>query len=309
MFATSTTTRIPNVMIEFFCRRFCRRPGGMPDQSGLAMILAITVVMLMTLIPLTIFLQAVQQLPLARRDQDHEAALAAAEAGVDDYLNHLNQNQNYWVYNAGAPPPDGNTAFTTWVAVPGPNNNSESFRYSVNTAQTASTGVVYLTSSGKARNIIRTVKVGLRRQGFLDYLWLTDYEITDPALSGASVTGCKFHAWEWNSAAGVYGPNSISNCSIVYWTTLTTLNGPVHSNDGLYVCGNPTFNGDTDTYYNSSTTNNVFHSTQFGGPGALKNPLACTNAPVWSRNNDPASGSLLAFPPANTSIKNQADAA
>lgn len=295
-------------MIQFLSRRFHPRADGTRDEAGLAMIIVITVVMLMTLIPLAIFTQAVQQLPLARHDQDHEASLAAAEAGVDDYLNHLNQNQNYWVYNAGNPPPDGNTAFTSWVAVPGPNNNNESFRYSVNTAATAATGIVYLTSSGKSRNVIRTVKVGLRRQGFLDYLWLTDYEITDPALSGASVSGCKFHAWEWNAAANTYGPNNVGNCSVVYWTTLSVLNGPVHSNDGLYVCGNPTFNGNTDTYYNSATSNNVFHSTQFGGPGALKNPLGCTNAPAWSRNNDPAQGSLLAFPPANTSIKNQADA-
>jgi hypothetical protein len=294
-------------MYQFFCRRFRRRADGSRDEVGLAMILAITVVMLMTLIPLTIFTQSVQQLPLARRDQDREAALHAAEAGVDDYLNHLNQNQNYWVYNAGNLPPDGNVAFTTWTAVPGPNNNDEYFRYTVNTSQTAATGIVYLTASGKSRNVIRTIKVGLRRQGFLDYLWLTDYEITDPALSGASVSGCQFHAWEWNNAANKYGPNNLSSCSAVYWTTLSELNGPVHSNDGLYTCGNPEFNGDVDTYYNSPTSNNVFHSTQFGGPGTVLNPLGCTNNPVWSRNNDPASGSLLAFPPANTAIKNQAD--
>ena len=75
------------------------------------MIIVITVVMLLTFIPLTIFTQSVQQLPLARHDQDHESALAAAEAGVDDYLNHLNQNSNYWTYNAGNLPPDGNQRF------------------------------------------------------------------------------------------------------------------------------------------------------------------------------------------------------
>ena len=76
-------------------------------------------------------------------------------------------------------------------------------------AKTASTGIVYLTSSGKrlanstlgcpSAGVIRTVSLGLRRQGFLDYLWLTDYEITDPALSGDNATACTFHAWEWNS--------------------------------------------------------------------------------------------------------------
>ncbi len=302
-------------MIQFFLRRL-RGRNGRPDEAGLAMIIAICVVMLMTLIPLAIYSQAVQQLPLARHDQDHESALSAAEAGVDDYLNHLAQNQNYWTYNSSNLPTDGNQAFNAWVAVPGPNNNNEYFRYNVNSSQTASTGLVYVTSSGcvavsgacTSTSPVRTVRVGLRRQGFLDYLWLTDYEITDPVLSGAPASNCKFHAWEWNTVTrNNYGPDPSQNCSIVQWTSTAVLNGPVHSNDGLYTCGNPTINGALDTYYNSSTANNVTHSTQFGGPGVLLNPSNCTNNPVLSRSGDPASGSLLAFPPANTSIRNQAD--
>jgi len=295
-------------MIQFFVRRFTARPDGTHDESGIAMIIAITVVMLMTLIPLAIYTQAIEQLPIARHDQDHEAALAAAEAGVDDYLNHLAQNQNYWSYNAGNPPPDGNKAFTQWVPVSsGVGTNNESFRYDVNVSQTTSTGILYLTSSGKSRSVIRTVKLGLRRQGFLDFLWLTDYEIIDPALSGANATTCKYHAWEWNPNSSAYGPSDPANCQVVYWTSSAQLNGPVHSNDGLYVCGSPTFGGDTDSYYNSPTSKNVFHSTQFGGPGTVLNPLSCSNSPNFSRANDPASGSLLAFPPANTALKSLAD--
>ena len=205
------------------------------------------------------------------------------------------------------------------MSVAGPSTNGECFRYNVNTTKTAATGIVYLTSSGKrltnaslgcsSSGVIRTVSVGLRRQGFLDYLWLTDYEITDPSLSGANATSCTFRAWEWNSSASKYGPSSASNCDAVYWTTGAILNGPVHSNDGLYVCGSPTFNGDTDTYYNSATSNNVANSTQFGGPGAVLNTNSCANSPNWGRSGDPASGSLLAFPPANTSIRTQADGA
>jgi len=274
---TSTTTRtrdrvnVPRRRLVF--SRFTEPTAR--DEAGLAMIIAISVVMLMTLIPLAIYSQAVQQLPLARHDQDHEAALAAAEAGVDDYLNHLAQNQNYWTYNSSNLPPDGNQAFTTWVPVPGPNNNNEYFRYNVNSSQTPATGIVYVTASGcaavagacKATSPVRTVRAGLRRQGFLDYLWLTDYEITDPVLSGANASHCKFHAWEWNTVTnGNYGPDPGLNCSIVQWTTQAVLNGPVHSNDGLYTCGNPTVNGDTDTYYNSSTANNRVNSTRFGAP-------------------------------------------
>jgi len=307
-------------MIQFFSRRF-HGADGEPDEAGLAMIIVVMVVMLMTLIPLAIFSQAVEQLPLARHDQDHESALSAAEAGVDDYLNHLAQNSNYWTYNPGNPPPDGNQAFNTWIKLSGPSTNGECFRYDVDTTSTAATGIVYLTASGKkltnstlgctAAGVIRTVSLGLRRQGFLDYLWLTDYEITDPALTGASTTACKVHAWQYNNSTGSYGPdlNANPDCSIVYWTSLAALNGPVHSNDGLYVCGSPSFLGNTDTYYNSPTSNNQANALKFGGGGTVLNPLSCANAPIYGVSSpaQPAAGALLAFPPANTSIRNQAD--
>jgi hypothetical protein len=307
------------VLSYFFT--FKARRGATRDEGGLAMIIVIIVIMLMTLISLTMFSQAISQLPLARHDQDHEAALASAEAGADDYLNHLAQNGNYWTYNPGNPPPDGNQAFNAWVPVAGPSNNGECFRYDVNTTSTAATGIVYLTSSGKrlanpnlacsTAGVTRTVSLGLRRQGFLDYLWLTDYEIIDPVLSGASTASCKYRAWQYNPTTGSYGPDQNANpdCSIVYWTTLASLNGPVHSNDGLYVCGNPSFLGSTDTYYNSATSNNQPNTFKFGGGGTVLNPLNCANAPVFGVTNppQPVAGSFLAFPPVNTSIRNQAD--
>jgi hypothetical protein len=323
-------------MIQFFCRRFRTRADGSHDESGLAMIKAITVVKLKKINPLALVQGAVAQLPLSRHDQDHESALAAAEAGVDDYMNRLAQNSNYWTYSATNPPTPANPAFTGWVRVAGPDSsglsspNAECFRYRPDSSQTAASGIVYLTSSGKrltnptascsSAGVVRTVSLGLRRQGFLDYLWLTDYEITDPALSGDNATACVKHAWEWNAPYSVYGPNDLARCGVVYWSDQAVMNGPVHSNDGLYVCGDPTFNGETDTYYNSPTSNNAPNSKQFGGPGpyigypghpanpnALLNPLGCSNNPTFAGRNDPASGSVLPFPPANTSIRTQAD--
>jgi hypothetical protein len=292
-------------------RRLPNRTGSnrpAPDESGLAMIVVMMVVMLLTFIPLAIFTQSLQQLPLARHDQDHEAALHAAEAGVDDYLNRLNQNSNYWLYNATNAAPDGNQAFTNWVPVPGPSDNNEVFRYTPDTTRTGVSGTIYLTSTGKSRNVMRTVKVGIRRQGFLDFLYMTDYEIVDPALSG-DPGSCVFRSWEKNSASPTgYGPDP-SNCSIVYWTDAAVLNGPVHTNDGLYVCGSPQFHGDTDTYYNSPAIQSVAGSTQFVGPGLVLNPLGCANTPIFDRLHDPASGANLKFPPANTAIRTQADGA
>src|SRR4051794_942976 len=263
------------------------KPRASRDEAGLAMIVVMIVVLLLTFIPLAIFTQAVQQLPLARHDQDHEAALHAAEAGVDDYLNRLNRNSNYWAYSATNPDPSGNGAFTGFVPVPGPSVNGATFRYTPDTTKTSINGSIYLTSTGRSRSVMRTVKVGIRRQGFLDFLYMTDYEIVDPALSG-DPSSCVFRSWQWNSSISNYGPNT-SSCNIVYWTDLAVLNGPVHTNDGLYVCGNPSFNGDTDTYYNSPASQSVAGVTRFVGPNRTLNPLGCSNAPVWNRVNDPAS--------------------
>ena len=49
-------------MIQFLCQRFRARADGSPDEAGIAMIIVITVVMLMTLIPLAIVNGAVAQL-------------------------------------------------------------------------------------------------------------------------------------------------------------------------------------------------------------------------------------------------------
>src|ERR1700712_5709445 len=132
-------------MFRFISQRVAAARGPR-NEGGLAMIIVMMVVMLLTLIPLAIFTQAIQQLPLARHDQDHESALHAAEAGVDDYLNRLNQNSNYWLYSAQNAAPDGNLAFTVFVPVPGPAENDESFRYTPDTTKTGISGTIYLTS-------------------------------------------------------------------------------------------------------------------------------------------------------------------
>ena len=39
----------------------------------------------------------------ARHDQDWQAALAAAQAGVDDYVRHLEDNDSYWTLSCRRP--------------------------------------------------------------------------------------------------------------------------------------------------------------------------------------------------------------
>src|ERR1700694_857406 len=237
-----------------------RRPGVFDPkgQVGQAMIIVVGLIFMATLIPIGIFYQAVQQLPLSRHDQDFQAALAAAEAGVDDYVNRMDQNQNYYVYDGttGNQPPDGNQAFSTWVRLPGASAqhisavNNPSYRYTRDISHLAQSGLIYLTSSGSSNGATRTVKVGLRRKSFLDYLYSTDYEVADIASyanpNQAKQHGCNLHHWEPNGFTGTNGPD-INFCTFIYFIPRDVLNGPTHTNDDYYICGNPTFNGPSDS--------------------------------------------------------------
>ena len=69
-------------------------PAG--QDQGIAMILVIASITVLTTLFAAAFTMALQAQPGARRSQDWNAALAAAQAGVDDYIARLNQSDTYW---------------------------------------------------------------------------------------------------------------------------------------------------------------------------------------------------------------------
>ncbi|MHB1787249.1 MAG: hypothetical protein ACYCS7_14120 [Acidimicrobiales bacterium] len=143
--------------------------------------------MIITLTSVMVFNDVAQQTPTSTHDQSHEQALAAAEAGVDQYLLHLNQTPQYWIYNATNLPPGGDPALTGWEAVsavsspPTGSLQSESFTYTPDTSQ-ISNNALYLNVTGRAGSVTRSVRVGFNEPSFADYVYFTNYEIFDPAL-------------------------------------------------------------------------------------------------------------------------------
>jgi hypothetical protein len=292
----------------------------------MAMIVVMSVMIVLVLLTTAAFSQAVAQLPLARHDQDHEAALHAAESGVDDYINHLNANNNYFTYNKAAPDL-ANPAMVGWQLLPGsaalPTN--ESYRYSVNNSGTAATGIVYLTSSGCAAPtiaacslsgaVIRSVKVGLRKVGFLDFVYFTDYEILDIAITSLpaattspAINDCNLHEWESNSVSGGFGPGG--GCTYnggtekIEFISADTLNGPVHSNDAFHMCGSPNFLSTVDSGYDlpAATITGV---SRYAGPGQYVD-MGCGGAPNFAVAGNPT-GSIQTFPQTNLTLSNAAD--
>ena len=253
-------------MIEFFSRRFQPPADGTHDEAGIAMLVAVMIVMLMTLIPLAMFSQSVQQLPLrAARPRPRDGAgrgrgrrrRLPQSLGAEPELLDVQPDQ---------PSADRGFELGRRLAVgwhvqelglgSGSGTSNEQFKYNVNTTQTRRRASCTSRRPDESRNVVRTVKVGLRRQGFLDYLWLTDYEITDPALSGGervelqvSTCGSGTRASKLrtersrdagrvlDSTGGVERAGALERRSLCVWL--------------------PTFDGDTDTYYNSATSKNV----------------------------------------------------
>ena len=285
------------------------------------MIIAITVVMLMTLIPLAIFSQAIQQLPLARHDQDHESALAAAEAGVDDYLNRLAQNSNYWTYSAAQPAAGRQPRLHSVrcrCRARTPTASASATR--PNTSQTASTGIVYLTSSGKSLTTSTGPtrpndpyrELGLRRQGFLDYLWLTDYEITDPVLSGANARArARSTPGSGTRVRNKYGPERReSTCQRrVLDVAVRPQRAGALERRSVRVRQPDVQRRHRHVLQLADEPTTCSTARSSAGPASVLNPLALCEQPDRTRANDPASGSILPFPPANTSIQHQADGA
>jgi hypothetical protein len=157
-------------------------------------------------------LQITQQdlLPGAE-DKEKKAALAAAEAGVMDYLARLTAEPDYWrrcasdTSNAAINQHGVTSGARRWATISG-----SSAQYSVevlpangaaacdaNNAQAtfidSGTGTFRIRSTGRTRDEAdserRSVVTTFRRRGFLDFIYFTDYETQDPTWYRRSTGG------------------------------------------------------------------------------------------------------------------------
>jgi Tfp pilus assembly protein PilX len=85
-------------------------------QDGVAMITVMMIVVVLSLLMVASLNYALQGEPPSRRDQDWNAALAAAQAGVDDYLYRLQQDQDYLQYSSPSPAGTTSPAPPTWAS-------------------------------------------------------------------------------------------------------------------------------------------------------------------------------------------------
>jgi hypothetical protein len=255
---------------------------------------------------------------LSREDQDYKQAYAAAEAGLQWYLNSLNKDNDYYVKctaaNLGTPtvPPlplingqpapvsdawDGAGADPRrWRNLPG-----EQAQYAVELlpapgydacvpgeqySMVDSNGNLRIRVSGRSRGETRTIVASLRRRNFIDFIYFTDFEALDPEADDSTSTDFDDCARYRNSRAG-------RGCTEITFVEDDEVLGPLHTNDNVRICGSPTF-GRTER-----------DAVEINGPSPFVSGCSGSSANVEGTLVHP--GGQLGMPPSNQGLRDLAE--
>ena len=275
------------------------------DDAGyaLAMVLGIGLVLMLMIVTATTY--SISGFQATRSDQNWNGALAAAYAGVDEYQSRLAADSSYGQYGnpeaafsiatlsgvrlpAKLNPAFEVTAGGAWGSVVG-SDGTGSFRYEVDNSKFASHGQLRLRVTGKVGSETRSIVANLKGEGFINYIYFTDFEIADPALNLDSKTqkptcANPVHAWETTTFR--------TGCTEINFAGGDELAGPVHSNDIMHIC-DATFTGEVTSAYPTkpyySPTNARQSDTEIRGCSGQKFngglPAQGENLPMPETNN------------------------
>jgi hypothetical protein len=148
-----------------------------------------------------------------------------------------------------------------------------------------STGTFRIRSTGYAGEEQQSIVATFKRASFLDYLYFTQLETSDPVTYGnaATIAGAYQQCTKtiaegrWNAPIPGSGGQF---CDIIVFPDWDDINGPLHTNDALVTCGSPDFGRtSSDTIEVSSPPQGWYrHSGCSGNPDFIGTFV--TNAPV-----------------------------
>ena len=272
--------------------RTLRRLRRDDSERGIALASVIGLGMVLLLLSVTMVSIAVSGSIKSRSDSDWNAAIAAAYAGVEDYKSKLANNNAYSQYGARVTSfstgstftgTDGNRAFGagptgTWATVG--DGTDASYRYEVDNSSYSTKGSLRLRATGRVGDTTRSVVADLKQDGFIDYVYFTDYEMSDPVFSSSE---CR-DAYEW-------AVSSRPNCTSIQFAKGDVIDGPLHTNDTMVVCGGTQFKGVTTT---ASTRPNRY---------VAATGTTCTGTPDFGGRATPGYGPRIEMPETNDKMR------
>ena len=262
-------------------------------------------------------------LNLTRHDITHKQAYEAARAGIADYAFHLNQDTNYWARCTSVPEPSavnpmGSTAKRR--PVPGMTGATYGIELIPRTGQSAcstsnpvnsmleqtgaSTGTFRIRSTGYSEDSQQSIVAQFKRASFLDYLYFTQYETSDPVTynNPQTIAGANDQCSQ-TIAEGRYNqpiPNSSPTqfCSRIFFIGGDEVNGPLHTNDALLVC-----NGSPDFGRTSADAIEVSSPPQGWYAGPPQGQSSCSGSQPDFIGQFRTNAPVLTPPPTNAQLK------
>ncbi len=239
------------------------------NEDGFTMIMTVIGVSLMAMLVLVAVTAVNGDSHQTTRDLQQKQAYEAAKAGIDDYAYHLHANNSYWTSCASMTPVgavnlQGST--TNKLAVPGTTGSEYAIELLPSTSQTTYTqcntshatesmlqskdplkGTFRIRSTGFAGGAKASIVATFKPASFLDYVYFTQRETSDPATYGST---SKVEAAEKQCsktiAEGRYNEEYLKEegyCDAISFVTGDFVNGPMHTNDAFAICGSPTLGG------------------------------------------------------------------
>ena len=300
-------------------------------EDGYSMIAVIGAIALTTMLVGVAVAATTSDQGFLRRDIDQKRAYAAAQSGIADYTYHLNTDSGYWARCTAVPTPNAvnlnmNGNPTNLRPVP---TTTDGSRYGIELLQATSSpggaqcdsqnpNATMLEASGANTGTFRIRSTGYSGKGrvsivatykqatFLDYVYFTQLETSDPVTYGfpnpsAALTGAYSQCTKFrrDGRESVNIPGTSQKCDQIVFVGGDRIDGPLHTNDDLRVCGSPTFgrNGADVTEVSAPPIGWASGNNCTGNP-TFRAPLV-TRAPVLT---PPATNSSLKAiaGPANT---------
>jgi type II secretory pathway pseudopilin PulG len=260
---------------------------------------------------------------LTVRDAQQKQAYEAAKAGIDDYAYRLHANTGYWTSCSGnsgdAVNPQGSTSKR--LKVPGSTSAEYAIELLPSTSQTTYTqcsttnptmsmlqstdplkGTFRIRSRGYAGSSEAKIVATFKPASFLDYVYFTQRETSDPATYG-STTDVEAAEKQCSKtiAEGRYNQKastSVGYCDVIHFITGDFINGPMHTNDAFVICGSPTLGGSAaDPVEVSGPPKGWFSDSE------IKNTTSyCTGYDKNFKGTLTANSSVLTPPPTNNEL-------
>ncbi len=301
------------------------------EEEGFTMTLVILALFLVSILVAGALAATNGDIHLTANDLDHKRAYAAAEAGVADYAFHLDRDTTYWTKCVPNPPGAvnqmGSTANRRTVAgssdesyatelIPATGQSScvpgNNFSMLEQTGQNA--GTFRIRSTGYSGSAKQSIVATFKRASFLDYVYFTQLETSDPvtyanlSTLNDTVNGANAQCTK-TIAEGRYGqfpgdPSALIPGSLHLWCDVISfkdgeqINGPLHTNDALVVCGSPSFGrGPSDAIEVSSPPRGWYTRSQL----VLSN--SCTTGQPNFVGTYFTNAPVLTPPPSNGQLK------